>query len=681
MRQRLLGFIIPLMILAACRSAGTIPTPQTPTAPPTQPMATETAVPPANTAVPVTTQPSPFVGWPAPLAPLDPFDKTAVSPAEQQTYDQFSQSQPPERDDIALAVAYRGADGDASIAAAVAPTVAAPLTVGSRQSFNIGNIEDNTVSQIEAVLAAVGDHAYFWFDTAVAEPNLDALTATSAAFDGIYAANIANFGNESNPGIDGDPRIYIVHAAPTAICGQASCGIAGYFTAENALSRTVNPNSNEHEMFIMNADLFGGSFYLNVLGHEFRHMIEDNHDRGDADWAAEGSATLAEDLLGYPQTGQQRGNMFLQNPDQQLNSWTEGNTLPYYGQGYLLNRAIYDRLGADLYRQFAVSPAYGLQAIDAVAAANGLDLTGEELWLDWLAALAIHNDPNAPDIYRFDGPPLDTVTMTAVAPPHQIETTVAQYAADYYELPPGSTTIQFQGQTRASLLPATPPSGAMMWVAQRANYSAPRLTRTVDLRGVAAATLQYAVYADIELGYDFGYVSVSVDNGRTWQSLAAANMQGLATEDDPSDNAYADRFYTGRRQTWVEEQVDLSQFAGQIIQLRFEYVTDLILTYGGLALDNIAIPEIGFYDDAETAVTGWQAEGFIRAAAAMPQPWHLQLITYENGVPVVETLPLNADQTLTFTVNENQKAILIIAAAAPFTLEPAHYRLDFAKQK
>ena len=58
----------------------------------------------------------------------------------------------------------------------------------------------------------------------------------------------------------------------------------------------------------------------------------------------------------------------------------------------------------------------------------------------------------------------------------------------------------------------------MMWVAQRANYSNPRLTRTVDLRDVATATLEYAVYADIEQGYDFGYVSVSVDNGRTWQT-------------------------------------------------------------------------------------------------------------------------------------------------------------------
>jgi hypothetical protein len=93
-------------------------------------------------------------------------------------------------------------------------------------------------------------------------------------------------------------------------------------------------------------------------------------------------------------------------------------------------------------------------------------------------------------------------------------------------------------------------------------------------------------------------------------------------------------------------------------------------------LDNIAIPEIGFYDDAETLADGWTAEGFTRATGYMPQSWHLQLVTYENDVPVVEILPLNEDQTLSLTIEERERPILIVAASAPFTLEPAHYRLD-----
>jgi bacillopeptidase F (M6 metalloprotease family) len=157
-------------------------------------------------------------------------------------------------------------------------------------------------------------------------------------------------------------------------------------------------------------------------------------------------------------------------------------------------------------------------------------------------------------------------------------------------------------------------------------------------------------------------------------------MQGLDAVDDPANAAYAGRFYTGRMRQWVDETIDLSDYAGQEILLRFEYVTDPILTFGGLALDNIAIPEIGFYDDAETAAAGWTADGFTRAAAYLPQTWHLLLVTFEGDAPVVTELETAANGTLSYTLeasSSTQQPILIVAAASPMTLELAHYRLAF----
>ena len=100
---------------------------------------------------------------------------------------------------------------------------------------------------------------------------------------------------------------------------------------------------------------------------------------------------LAEELVGFSQVPQLRGSLFLQNPDQQLNSWSDGDTIPYYGQGYLVNRYLYDRLGEALYREFITSPESGLGAVDAVAAENRLEFTGIDLWLDWLAAMALRD--------------------------------------------------------------------------------------------------------------------------------------------------------------------------------------------------------------------------------------------------------------------------------------------------
>ncbi len=667
--------LVLVLLLAACVQQEPTPTPL-PTAVPTHTPRPPTPTPLPTIEVVGVTPPV----WPTAVSLPQPLSRTAVSLDEQAVFAELAASRPPERDDVALAMAYSGVTEITD-----PPQAAEVYAEGDHLSFNISNLDTNTVSEIDTALLAVSDHAYFWFDTGPGsiDPDEDELAEMAALFDEIYELNVQYFGSEANPGIDGDPRVHIVHASPLALCDvtvetAADCGFAGYFSSDNVLPPAVEPSSNAREMFIMNITQFGTNFYRNVLGHEFRHMIEDNYDRGDADWEAEGSATLAEELLGYTRSPQLRGNLFMSDPDLQLNAWSDTNRTPHYGMGYVLNRYIYDRLGAKLYREFATSPGYGLDAVTAVAEANGLPITGESLWLDWLAALAIHNEPTAPEMYQFKGVALDTAAMTAVSDlPFTAGTTVNQFAADYYALPADTAvTVTFTGDAAVPLLDTPPISGARYWYAQRANYSNPRLTRTVDLRDAAAATLEYWAYVDIEQGYDFAYVSVSTDDGRTWQPLVAENMQGLEAEDNPADSALAERFYTGELHAWFQERVDLSAYAGQEILLRFEYVTDLILTYGGFALDNIAIPEIGFFDDAGSDGAGWTAEGFVRATAVIPQQWHIQLITFEGDMPVVELVALADGRTAVFTAPANAKSpILIIAASAPDSLQTANYQL------
>ncbi|MCA9948364.1 MAG: immune inhibitor A [Anaerolineales bacterium] len=684
MRIWLLTLIFTLLLLSACQEA--LPLVDESISVKETAVVIVTEIPPSATAQPTTTMVATATTTSIPTIQAAQATATATLRPQEESARELDTAVAPTRDNYRLAQAYRGLN--ATQEKTVLP-VTEPLPIGTIHTFNILNVIDNTVSQIDAELLAIGEHAYFWFDTTPGAliPDANELDAAVATFDDIYGKVTAQFGSEANPGIDGDPRLHVVNASPIALCGTTldtmdQCYLAGLVTSIDMLPRAVDGRSNEREMFVMNSQRFGGDYYLGVLAHEFRHMIEDNFDSSGMDWEKEGSATLAAEIAGFPSNGPERGNVFLTNPDQQLNSWTEDNTSPFYGQGYLLNRYILDRFGADFYKAFATSQAQGLNTIDAIAPEFGLDQTGETVWLDWLTALALHNHPHAPEQYTFQNAGVDTAAATPIETlPTTIDTTVHQYAADYYALPNEPLTLTFSGNETVSLIGSPAASGDHYWVAQRANHSNPQLTRELDLSAVDSATLNYSVFADIEHGYDFAYVAVSTDNGRSWQPLSADNMQGLDPADSPSGGAHTPRFYTGRSQEWVQESIDLTPFAGQTIQLRFEYVTDPILTYAGIAFDDISVPEINFFDDAESELDGWTAEGFVRSTDMLPQNWHLILITFEaDSTPTVQQFTPNSGEPFTLNVENpgSENPILIVAATAPQTLEETTYSLNLA---
>src|SRR5439155_25366635 len=105
-----------------------------------------------------------------------------------------------------------------------------------------------------------------------------------------------------------------------------------------------------------------------------------------------------------------------------------------------------------------------------------------------------------------------------------------------------------------------------------------------------------------------------------------------ASDFDPLGQAYGPG-YTGRSgdgdtPAWIDEQVDLSPFAGRDVLLRFEYITDEAASGPGFALDDLSVPEIGFVDDAE-ADYGWPASGFTRVTGPIAQRYLIQLVTQD----------------------------------------------------
>jgi hypothetical protein len=303
-------------------------------------------------------------------------------------------------------------------------------------------------------------------------------------------------------------------------------------------------------------------------------------------------------------------------------------------------------------------------------------LTFEDVFADWLVATYL-DDP-AVEAGRFDygaiDPAAPLVDDEHAGYPVERTTQVAQYGADYIYLQGGQDLIlDFYGTTRARLLPAMAHSGDFVWYSNRGDDCDARLTRAFDLRGLDRATLRFWTWYDIENGWDYGYVQVSNDGGNTWHILRGPST----TDANPNSNNYG-WGYTGS-QTWVEQEIDLSAYAGQEISLRFEYVTDDALNAPGWLIDDVSIPELGYQDDVEVGPGDWLAEGFVRTNNTVPQRYLVQLITF-GAETSVRRLPLRTDQTARWhlPLAQADHAVLVISGLAPVTTEPSdyHYRLS-----
>ena len=166
------------------------------------------------------------------------------------------------------------------------------------------------------------------------------------------------------------------------------------------------------------------------------------------------------------------------------------------------------------------------------------------------------------------------------------------------------------------------------------------------------------------------YVEVSED-GETWQILTTPSGTGT----DPSGNSYG-WGYTGVTNGWKEEAVDLSDYAGKKVFIRFEYITDAAVNGEGFMVDDVRVEAAGYSSDFEADDGGWEAQGFARIQNILPQTFRLALI--RSGDSSVTMIPLNDDQTaeISISLNSGETAYLVVTGTTRFTRELASYQIE-----
>lgn len=632
------------------------------------------------------TQASPSTATPpigvAPAATMTPDasvrDSQAVSPADQAARLAEVTMQP--RDLRRLAQMLQGGlDIPAMVAAQPAD-----YPVGTVLNFNASN-EDNAQSPdfvVSARLSYRTQNVYFFAQEGL-RLDQSALRRIVDEFQNrTYPTNRQFFGSEWLPGVDGDPRLYILYA------GGLGSSIGGYYSPLDEYSRLAHPYSNEKEMFYINADntSLAGNGLAATLAHEFQHMIGWHEDRDEDIWFNEGASMLAEQLNGMPPSDYAAD--FTAQPETQLNAWTDGDTLPHYGAAYLFLAYFLNRFGESATRTMVNSPLNGLAAVDAALReakitnpATGSPMTTEDLIADWVAANGLNN-PGLAD-GRFGYADLPTVPTAAPAdtlsdcPMPERSETVSQFGTQYFVVDcPGTFALTFQGAEAVPVLPADPHSGRWAFWSNRGDESVSTLTRAYDLTGLSTARLEYSAWWDIEKDYDYAYVVASTDEGQTWTILRARGM----TDSNPQGANFG-WAYTGQSKGWQSEQVDLSAYAGRTVWIRFLYVTDAGLNANGFLLDDVGVPELGDRCDFEGGDCGWKAEGFARIAGLLPQKFVVQILRPGGGQPPVERMPLDTANagTLPLTIRPGETVLLAVTGLTRYTTQPAHYAFALAQ--
>ena len=561
----------------------------------------------------------------------------------------------------------------------VMSTSAAPRAVGERDNFWVHNLDSNENNEIQAVLRYVTPHVYFWVQEGV-EVDEGEMKALVDEFENeIYPTNREFFGSEWSPGIDGDEHVYILYARGLGY------SIAGYFSSSDSTHPLIQEYSNGHEMFLFNADntYLGDEFTYGVLAHEFQHMIHWFNDLNETSWLNEGSSELAAFINGYDPGGFDW--IYISDPDLQLNDWPndQNSTSPHYGAGFLFTTYFLDRFGEEATQLLVKDDANGLDSVDDVLTEiqatdplTNQPINADAFFMDW-AVTNILLDSSFGDgryIYNnYPGAHRASATETVFnCPSEPLTRTVHQYGVDYIAIEcAGDHTIQFTGSTVTKLLPANPYSGEYAFWSNKGDESDMTLTREFDLTNVSGPIeLSFRTWYDIETDWDYVYVEAS-ENGETWDILLTPS----GTSTDPSGNSYG-WGYTGVTPDWIEETIDLSEYAGKKIFIRFEYLTDAAVNGEGFMVDDVTVEAAGYKSDFEADDGGWVAEGFVRVKNVLPQTFGLALIkTSDSSVTII---PLNADQTaeIPVSLNSGETAYLVVSGTTRFTRELASYQVE-----
>lgn len=483
----------------------------------------------------------------------------------------------------------------------------------------------------------------------------------------IYPSNTTIYGEPLARGDEGQKVWILIHNIRDESyydCAETTY-VAGYFSASEDAA------NNKNMMHIDSYDWANRTgpdvqrpyLYEGVFAHEFEHLIHFDMDPDEPSWVDEGLADMAGFFCGYGHSSGHVAYYIVYHPVTSLTFW--GGGLQDYGASYLFQLYLYEKFGGAAFTSALVQEqANGIEGVENTLAAFGYVDTFDEIFDDWTVANYL-DDTRVNDRYGYDTLEIGTIDSWG----YSIEYAVVNFwVGDPFEVPVGFYSSQLFGAPqpytaqyhrfggeptlRTALdgdeVAGTPAySGGWEWYSGMDSWAWRSFHQTFSIP-VGGATLEFMTFYDIEEDWDYGYVEVHDLNDDTWTTLPGVNtVNTLAHPQDnpntpdgfePEDYCQPDgvnppaclsddwNALTGYSGGWYQESMDLTPFAGHDIELYFRSWQDGAFTLQMMYVDDVSIPEIGFFDDVEAGEDGWTADGWYRTTGILPNDWEATLI-------------------------------------------------------
>ena len=488
----------------------------------------------------------------------------------------------------------------------------------------------------------------------------------------IYEAVTSVFGDLNPRGTEGQKVWVLIHNIrdDAYYLPEATSYIAGYFSSsENTI--------NDKNMFHIDSydwqnrvgpDGARPHLYEGTFAHEFEHMVHFDVDPDEPSWVDEGLADLAGYLSGYGHSSGHIANYLVYHDTTSLTFW--GGGLEDYGASYLFQLYLYEKYGGATFVSALVDDqANGIEGIQ-----NNLPtgVTFDEVYDAWTIAV-YHDDLALGSLYGFDTLDIGTedtwrysiryvldnmIFGGPTVPPGGYLGSAKPYTAQYYrfgtkkdEIP---VLIYVEGETTSG--PGPYGGSGFSWSSGVGAWSWRGISQTFDLTSYTEVTLDFYTYFEIEYDWDYGYVEVYVHGVDEWYTLNdpsvvmydddgnlvpmvdynAYDQDNPNTPDGREPTAYEDagrwHAFTGDSGGWIPVSMDLTPFAGHIIDLYFTTWQDGAFTLQMMYVDNINITADGIYEleydnVPDEVLTDWDATPNFEGGGS----WSISLAFAENN--------------------------------------------------